>query len=240
MFTAAGAFRFCSAVLRRLRKVIGAPQEAEDTEPDLGRGERETAGGGLVAADAGAGLHHDVDGGAQAGRPEEAPVWSQHQIPSTNPHPISLGTKQNISHGVCRVVQSGGMRPRLSKIISKSLYIDECDSTDHHSGADEPKSSNPLVHISWLKSEDGPVIRSRKCVSFAPLRPAPDNRVGVPHRITPPRKKCTTSSSEWRHGTCCRTSTSTSEVTCLLRPRGSHAGAESTPRFCCYCPGTSS
>ena len=48
-----------------------------------------------------------------------APNRSQHWIPSTNQHPIGMGTKESISHGACGVEWSREMRERWSKMMSK-------------------------------------------------------------------------------------------------------------------------
>ena len=60
--------------------------------------------------------HHAAEPGS--GGPE-APKWSQHWIPSTNQHPIGMGTKQSMSHGACGLEWSREMRERWSKMMSK-------------------------------------------------------------------------------------------------------------------------
>ena len=46
------------------------------------------------------------------------PNRSQHRIPSTNQHPISMGTKSSMSHSACPVVWSSERRAFLSQMMS--------------------------------------------------------------------------------------------------------------------------
>ena len=55
-------------------------------------------------------------------RGPDAPNRSQHRIPSTNQHPISMGTKSGMSLSACQVVWSSETRAFWSQMMSKLPY----------------------------------------------------------------------------------------------------------------------